>query len=104
MLPILRHTSSLIFFFKRISDIYDEEFALAMDESSGDSDYASFPEKPSLSNPGKLSLARHTRKNREYRSGVTIRFSRNRESNPRTLYGIFGDAQWTNREGFPIAC
>lgn len=30
--------------FKRISDVYDEEFELALEESDGDEDYASLPE------------------------------------------------------------
>src|SRR5690606_41305792 len=33
-----------LLFFKRISDVYDEEFALAMAESDGDTEYASLPE------------------------------------------------------------
>jgi type I restriction enzyme M protein len=33
-----------LLFFKRISDVYDEEFQQALDESQGDKDYASLPE------------------------------------------------------------
>src|SRR5215212_3527556 len=33
-----------LLFFKRISDAYDEEMQLALDESSGDQEYALFPE------------------------------------------------------------
>src|SRR5688572_25841027 len=31
-------------FFKRISDVYDEEYQLALEESGGDKDYATLPE------------------------------------------------------------
>ena len=31
-----------LLFFKRISDVYDEEFARAMEESAGDIEYATF--------------------------------------------------------------
>ena len=31
-------------FFKRVSDVYDEEFARALAESEGDQQYAAFPE------------------------------------------------------------
>src|SRR5947209_11219324 len=31
-------------FFKRISDVFDEEIAAALEESEGDKDYALFPE------------------------------------------------------------
>ena len=33
-----------LLFFKRISDVYDEEYALALEESSGDKEYAALPE------------------------------------------------------------
>ena len=33
-----------LLFFKRISDVYDEETALALEESGGDQEYALFPE------------------------------------------------------------
>ncbi|MBC8196358.1 MAG: type I restriction-modification system subunit M N-terminal domain-containing protein, partial [Candidatus Marinimicrobia bacterium] len=33
-----------LLFFKRISDVYDEEYTLALEESSGDKEYAALPE------------------------------------------------------------
>src|SRR3954451_8287553 len=33
-----------LLFFKRISDVWDEEYQRALDESEGDADYASFAE------------------------------------------------------------
>jgi type I restriction enzyme M protein len=33
-----------LLFFKRICDVYDEEYQRALDESGGDQDYALFPE------------------------------------------------------------
>ena len=33
-----------LLFFKRISDVYDEEFRIALEESNGDEDYAALPE------------------------------------------------------------
>src|SRR5512147_2763382 len=33
-----------LLFFKRISDVYDEEYQQALEESGGDVDYALFPE------------------------------------------------------------
>ena len=33
-----------LLFFKRISDVYDEEYEEALKESDGDEEYASFPE------------------------------------------------------------
>lgn len=37
-----------ILFFKRLSDVYDEETRRALDESDGDEEYASFPENHSF--------------------------------------------------------
>src|SRR5512138_3173271 len=34
-----------LLFFKRISDVYDEEYQQALNESGGDQEYASFPEQ-----------------------------------------------------------
>ncbi|WP_197538962.1 type I restriction-modification system subunit M N-terminal domain-containing protein [Nitrosococcus oceani] len=33
-----------LLFFKRIADVYDEEFATALKESEGDAEFAQFPE------------------------------------------------------------
>ena len=33
-----------LLFFKRVCDVYDEEYKNALDKSSGDKQYASFPE------------------------------------------------------------
>lgn len=33
-----------LFFFKRISDVFEGEFTAALEESAGDRDYAAFPE------------------------------------------------------------
>ena len=33
-----------LLFFKRISDVYDEEYKIAPDESGGDKEYANLPE------------------------------------------------------------
>jgi type I restriction enzyme M protein len=33
-----------LLFFKRISDVYDEEYAIALKESKGDKEFAQFPE------------------------------------------------------------
>ena len=40
-----------LLFFKRISDVYDEEYAVALSESGGDEEYANFPEQHKFSIP-----------------------------------------------------
>src|SRR5215204_789734 len=41
-----------LLFFKRISDVYDEEFRQALEESGGDIDYAAFSENHRFQVPG----------------------------------------------------
>jgi len=86
------------FYFKRISDVYDEEVAAALEESEGDADYALFPEKHRFLIPEGC----HWRDVRAKTTNVGAALQRAlreiEKANPRTLYGIFGDAQWTNKE------
>lgn len=88
-------------FFKRISDVYDEEYQQALEESGGDIEYASFAENHRFQIPECC----HWRDVREktVNVGQTLSYALREieKSNPDTLYGIFGDAQWTNKERFP---
>ena len=87
-----------LLFFKRISDVYDEETQQALEESGGDEDYASFPELHRFQIPPGC----HWRDVRERTTNVGQALQNAlrgiERANPRTLYGIFGDAQWTNKE------
>ena len=81
-----------LLFFKRISDVYDEEFQAALDESGGDSDYASFAENHRFLIPEGC----HWRDVQARTENVGQALSRSlreiEKANPRALYGIFGDA------------
>lgn len=85
-------------FFKRISDVYDEEVAAALEESEGDADYALFPENHRFQIP----MGCHWRDVRAKTTNVGAALQRAlreiEKANPRTLYGIFSDSQWTNKE------
>jgi len=87
-----------LLFFKRISDVYDEETQLALEESGGDEEYASFSEHHRFQIP----LSCHWRDVRARTTNVGQALQNAlrgiEKANPRTLYGIFGDAQWTNKE------
>ena len=87
-----------LLFFKRISDVYDEEFQAALDESGGDQDYAAFAEYHRFQIPEGC----HWRDVQEHTENVGQALSRAlreiEKANQRTLYGIFGDAQWTNKD------
>ena len=87
-----------LLFFKRISDVYDEEYKQALDESSGDIDYASLPEFHRFIIPENC----HWNDVREVTTNVgqalQYAFREIEKANQKFLYGIFGDTQWTNKE------
>ena len=87
-----------LLFFKRICDMYDEEFENALVESDGDMEYASFTENHNFQVPE----GSHWNKIREVTVNVggALRdaLSAIEKANPDTLSGIFGDASWTNKD------
>lgn len=87
-----------LLFFKRISDVHDEEYQTALEESGGDDDYALFPQNYRFQIPERC----HWQNVRAITSNVGQALQTAmrgiEKANPETLYGIFGDAQWTNKE------
>lgn len=86
-----------LLFFKRISDVYDGEFRQALEESGGDKEYASLPEFHRFEIPegGHWLDVRETTTN----VGLAIENALRgiEQANQEFLYGIFGDAQWSNK-------
>ena len=89
-----------ILFFKRLSDVYDEETQAALEESGGDEEYASFPENHRFVIPDGY----HWQDVREASMdvGVAIVNAMNgiERANPDTLSGVFSsfdDANWTDK-------
>ncbi len=86
-----------LLFFKRICDVYDEEFQHALADSEGDIEYASFAENHRFVIPA----GAHWTDVRETTTnvGLTIQNAMRKieKANPETLEGIFGDASWTNK-------
>ncbi|OQK17259.1 DNA methyltransferase [Methyloprofundus sedimenti] len=87
-----------LLFFKRISDVYDEEFANALAESDGDMEYAAFAENHHFQIPA----GAHWNDVREttVNIGAALQEAMRtiEKANPDTLFGIFGDASWTNKD------
>lgn len=87
-----------LLFFKRICDVYDEEFEKALEESDGDMEYAAFAEHHHFIVPqdAHWNTVRETTTN----MGMAIQNAMREieKANPDTLYGIFGDASWTNKD------
>ncbi|MFT6901156.1 MAG: type I restriction enzyme M protein [Colwellia sp.] len=87
-----------LLFFKRISDVYDEEFENALAESDGDIEYAAFAENHHFQIP----KGAHWTDVRETTTNIGLALQNAmraiEQANPDTLHGIFGDASWTNKE------
>lgn len=86
-----------LLFFKRISDVYDEEFRVALEESDGDEEYAALPEFHRFEIPAGC----HWNDVRETSTNVGLAIEKAlrgiEQANQEFLYGIFGDAQWSNK-------
>ena len=87
-----------LLFFKRISDVHDEEYETALAESGADEEYALFPQNYRFQVPADC----HWSDVRVVASNVGQALQKAmrgiEKANPETLYGIFGDAQWTNKD------
>ena len=90
-----------LLFFKRVSDVWEEEYQAALADSDGDLSYAEFAENHRFQIPegARWSEVRQTPKN----VGMAIQTALRQleAANPDLLAGIFGDAPWTNRERLP---
>ena len=86
-----------LLFFKRLSDVYDEEYKIALEESDGDVEYASLPEFHRFEIPKGC----HWKDVRETTVNVGLKIEKAlrgiEQANQELLYGIFGDAQWSNK-------
>ena len=86
-----------LLFFKRISNVYDEEFRQALEESDGDKEYALLPEFHRFEIPEGC----HWDDVRETTTNVGLAIEKAlrgiEQANQEFLYGIFGDAQWSNK-------
>ncbi|MBA3945815.1 MAG: SAM-dependent DNA methyltransferase [Herpetosiphonaceae bacterium] len=85
-----------LLFFKRISDVYDEEVQQALAEAGGD-----FPENHRFQIPEGCHWRAVREKTLHVGQALQQALHGIEQANQRTLYGIFGDAQWTNKERLP---
>jgi len=90
-----------LLFFKRISDVYDEEFARAMADSDGDVEYAAFAEHHRFQIPEGCHWKDVRSKTVNIGAALQKALREVEQANPDTLYGIFGDANWANKERLP---
>ncbi len=87
-----------LLFLKRICDVYDEEYQTALAESGGDLEYAKFSENHRFQIPE----GAHWKDIREVTTNVGMAIQNAMQqieaANQDVLYGIFGDASWTNTD------
>lgn len=90
-----------ILYYKRISDVYDEETQSALEESGGDKEYASLPEQHRFDIPDGCHW-KDIRERTENLGSAIVGAMRGIElANPDTLYGVlsmFSSQKWTNKQ------
>ena len=90
-----------LLFYKRLCDVFDEEVAEALKESGGDQEFAHFSENHRFQIPDDA----HWKTVREASKNVGTKLQNAlraiETANPDKLFGIFGDAQWTNKDRLP---
>lgn len=89
-----------LLFYKRLSDVYLEEYTEALELHDGDAEYAAMPMHHRFDIPqeARWEKVRNTSKNIGEAIQTALRLI---ESNNPRLHSVFGDAQWTNKERLP---
>ena len=89
-----------LLFYKRLSDVYRDEYEEALIYSEGDKEFAELPEQHRFVIPASAKWEKL--RERTTNIGEFIQKALHTiEKNNTRLYGVFGDAQWTNKERLP---
>jgi type I restriction enzyme M protein len=91
-----------LLFLKRLSDVYDEEFKIALTESDGDIKYAALPEQHRFQVPSGAHWSDIRSTSTDVGKAIA-RAAREIEKANFRLGGVFGDAPWTNKDRLPDA-
>ncbi|NBE95203.1 SAM-dependent DNA methyltransferase [Nonomuraea sp. KC401] len=91
-----------LLFFKRLSDVYDEERAKALADYGHD-EIVNAPENHRFQIPDEAHWEDVRRKPQEVGKAISEAMHAIENANPQHLGGIFGDADWTNAERLPDA-
>ena len=87
-----------LLFLKRLSDVFDEEREAALAESDGDEEYASLPEQHRFQVPADCHWSDLRTRSSNVGQAIQRAMREIEKANPNTLYGIFGDVQWSNKD------
>jgi len=86
-----------LLFFKRVSDLWDEEYELAKEESEGDLEYAEFAENHRFQIPEGCHWEDVRKRTIDVGAYLQKALNGIEEANFEMLHDVFGDAQWTNK-------
>lgn len=89
-----------LLFFKRLSDVYDEETQLALEKSGGDTEYAQFPENHRFIIEKGCRWQDVREVNENVGAAIANAMSGIERANPDTLGGVFSsfdDASWSDK-------
>jgi type I restriction enzyme M protein len=87
-----------LLFFKRLCDVFDEETKLALKESGGDAEFAAYPENHRFQVPRQAHWFEVRQTSNNVGKVLQSAMRAIEKANPDKLFGIFGDAQWTNKD------
>ena len=86
-----------LLFFKRVSDLWDEEYQTALDESDGDLTFAEFAENHRFQIPKGCHWEDVRKKTVDVGAFLQKALNGIEKANFEMLHDVFGDAQWTNK-------
>ena len=89
-----------LLFYKRLSDVYADEYEDALEFSGGDKTYAVMPEQHRFEIPENARWEKLRETTTDIGTFIQQALREIEKQNPR-LYGVFGDAQWTNKDRLP---
>lgn len=89
-----------LLFYKRLSDVYLEEYNEAMELHEGDAEYAAMPMFHRFNIPSEAAWEKVRNTSKNIGEAIQNALRLIEANNPR-LHGVFGDAQWTNKERLP---
>ncbi len=92
-----------LLYFKRISDVYDEETEAALELSDGDEEFASLPEQHRFVIPEGCHWEDVRQRTSDIGSAIIGAMRQIELANPMTLYGVlsvFSTANWSNKNVF----
>ncbi len=87
-----------LLFYKRICDVYDEEYEEAIAESDGDLEFAAFDENHRFKVPAEAHWNQVRQVTVNVGKAINDALNAIQKVNNQQLQGIFGDADWTNKE------